>query len=238
RRRNAWSDCALQATHSWPPPRKVATHRPRQQSLRPEQQHRNDQQRIEQKTVFLNGLQFFGHDHDNDRRYYQPPRIADATEKQDRNENERVGERVVIGRDESADHAEQRASNADKKIADQKGRDLPACDIEAEAICSCFVEPQRVEIEADPGSLKSPYQYKGPDEQQQADHEIVHVKRQRDFADFDIVIERPAENFHSLDLHALWAAENIVHLKKGLEQQRKCDGHHGGIVSARAQNRQ
>ena len=44
--------------------------------------------------------------------------------------------------------------------------------------------------------------------------------------------------FMLLHLHALRAAEHVVDLEEGLEQQREGDGDHGGIVAARAQHRQ
>ena len=239
RRRNAWirpraSSSARHGRH----PGKIAAHRARQQSLRPEQQHRDHHQRVEQEAIFLDGLQFLRHDHDDDRRDDQAPRIADAAEQQDRDQDQRVGEGVVVRRDEAADHAEQRAGNADEEIADQERGDLPARDIEAEAARRGLVEPQRVEIEPDPGALQPPHQNEGADQQQQADDEIVHVERQRDAADLDVVVERPAENLHARHLHALRAAEHVVDLEKGLEQQREGDGHHRGVVPARAQHRQ
>ena len=93
----------------------------------------------------------------------EAPGIADAAEQQDRDEDQRVGEGVVVRRDEAADHAEQRAGDADQEIADHEGGDLPARDVEAEAACRGLVEPQRVEIEPDPGALQPPHQHERAD---------------------------------------------------------------------------
>src|SRR5690348_17256416 len=118
---------------SWPPPGEIAAHRARQQSFRPEQEHRDDHQRVKQEAIFLDGLQFLGENDHNDRGDDQTPRIADAAQKQNRDEDERVGECVVIWRDKPANHAEKRAGYADEKISDQEGGNLPARDIDAEA---------------------------------------------------------------------------------------------------------
>src|SRR5262245_55900210 len=222
---------------AWPPSGEIASHGAWQEPFRPEQQYSDDHQRIEQEAIFLDGLQLLGHDHDDDRRYHQAPGISDSTKKQDGNENERIGKRVVIGRDKSSDHAKQRARDTDEEIADKKRGDLTAHDIEAEAIRCRFIEPQGIKIEPDPRALEPPHDNKGADEQQQADNEIVHVEREREAGKFDVVIERPAKNLHSFHLHALRPAEDVVDLEKGLQQQRKCDGHQRRIVSARAQHR-
>ena len=70
------------------------------------------------------------------------------------------------------------------------------------------------------------------------DGEIIQVERKRHAADLDIVVERPAEDVHALDLHALRAAEHVIDLEEGLEQQREGDRHHRGIMPTRAQHRQ
>ena len=101
-----------------------------------------------------------------------------------------------------------------------------------------LVEPDRIEVEPDPGPLQPPHQDEGADQQQHADHEIAEVERHLDLADLEIVVERPAENAHAPDLHALRSAEHVVDLQECLEQQRKCDGDQCGIVPARAQHRQ
>ncbi len=76
-----------------------------------------------------------------------------------------------------------------RKLPIKKCRDLPAHDIEAETARGGLIEPQRIEIEPDPGSFEPPHDNERTDQQQQADHEIIDVERQRDFSDLDIVIE-------------------------------------------------
>ena len=72
----------------------------------------------------------------------EAPGIADAAEQQDRHQDQRIREGVIVGRDEAADHAEQRAGDADQEIAEHERGDLPARDVESEAACRGFVEPQ------------------------------------------------------------------------------------------------
>src|SRR2546430_1361977 len=77
-------------------------------------------------------------------------------------------------------HAEKRAGDPDQKMAEQDPDDLPAREAQAEASRRGLVEPQRVEIEPDPGPLEPAHQHESPDQQQQADQEIIQVERELD----------------------------------------------------------
>ena len=79
---------------------------------------------------------------------------------------------------------------------------------------------------------------KAPTSSSSADDEVADIERQRDRADLDIVVERPAEDLHARHLHALRPAEHVVDLEEGLEQQREGDGDQRRIMAARAQHRQ
>ena len=186
----------------------------------------------------MNGLQLLRHDHDDDRGNHQTPGIANAAEQQDRHQEQRIGEGVIVGRNESADHAEQRAGHADKEITERERGDFPARDVEPEAARRGLIQPQRIEVESDPGALQPPDQDEGADQQQHADHEIAHVERQADLADLDIVIERPAEDFHALDLQSLRTAEHVIDLEKSLQQQGERNRDQRGVMAAGAQDRQ
>src|SRR5664279_1859755 len=165
----------------------IPAHRTRQQALGPEQQNANHQQSIEQEAIFLDRLQFLRNDYNDECGDDEPPGIADAAEQQDRNEDEGIGEGVVVRRDEASDHAKHGAGNTDEKIADQECRDLPAHDIEAETARGGLIEPQRIEIESNPGSFEPPHDNERTDQQQQADGEIIDVERERDSTNLDIV---------------------------------------------------
>ena len=179
----------LRAASSWqtsragemtvmPATREIAAHRARQQALGPEQQHHHDQRRIEHEAVFLDRLQLLRDDDDDDGRHHHAPGIADAAKQQNRHQDERVSKRVVVGLHEAADHAVQRTGYADEEISEQEGGDLPAHDVEAEAARRGLIEPQRIEIEADPRALDPPHQHECEHEDQQAQEKIADVERE------------------------------------------------------------
>ena len=79
----------------------IIAHPPRQQPLRAKQQNEDHQPGIEHEAVFLDDLEFLRKDHDEGCGDRHAPEIADAAEKDDRHEDERIREGEIVGGDEA-----------------------------------------------------------------------------------------------------------------------------------------
>src|SRR5574337_58710 len=81
-------------------PRKVVAHAAWQKSFGAEQQDQDYEYSVEQEPVLLDELQLLRHDNDDKCRRDNAQRVAEPTENQDRDQDQRLSEREVVGRDE------------------------------------------------------------------------------------------------------------------------------------------
>ena len=167
-----------------------------------------------------------------------PHEIADAAEQHDRDQDQRIAEGEIVGRDEAEHVAVERAGGAGEEIAEREGEHLPAREIEPVAGRRDLIEADRVHAEPDPRAFEPPHQREAQRQQEQRHQQVGEIERGGDAADLDRAVEIPAEQHQRLHLDALRPAERVVDLEKDLEQDAEGDGDQRRIVPARAQHRQ
>jgi len=89
----------------------------------------------------------------------------------------------------------------------------------------------------DPGALQALHQEPAEDEQHDEEREVVQVERAREGTQLDRIVETPGTDADLLQLEALRAAQRVVHLEEGAEEERERNGDQGRVVAAGAQHR-
>ncbi len=181
----------------------------------------------------MDNLQFLRQNDNQQRRWQNAERIAAATEQNNRHQQQRIAKVKTRGGDKAGHHGVGTSSDAGQTITYRKRKYLPARYVDSERRRSRFIGAYGIEIQSDPGAFQALDQNVCTNSKQQGNHRIGCIEGNRtQWAEGNIVIERPTEQLHPGHFEPLRPAEYVTDLEKRAEQDAKCNRHQCRVMTS------